>query len=84
MTKFYLELSVQGVEMSPATFEDAFDVIADALFECDGIENADLSGEWGLYEQLFTFQAEPPQGGSSDSKCSAKPSKPRRVQKHAT
>lgn len=53
MTKFHMELSVQGINTPPELFESAFDAMAEALYECQGIENADLAGDRST--QIATF-----------------------------
>jgi len=58
MTRFHAELSVQGIKMSPETFDEAFDAIADALYDCQGIENADLAGDSSTQIATFSMDVE--------------------------
>jgi len=53
MMKFYMELEVQSVKVSSEKFEELFDEVADALHECNGIENADLASDSST--QILTF-----------------------------
>ena len=53
MTIFHLELSAQAIDMTARVLDHAFDLIADALYDCVGIENADLSSDSS--SQIVTF-----------------------------
>ena len=56
--KIHMELSAQGLNMSPAKFDECFDMIADALYDCAGIENADLSGDSSTQIATFSMDIE--------------------------
>ncbi|WP_105033479.1 hypothetical protein [Cryobacterium aureum] len=58
MTSFHLELSAQAVDMSPDAFESAFDAIADALYDCKGIDNADLAGDLSTQIAIFSMDVD--------------------------
>ena len=53
MNKYHMELTAQGSETSAQQFSDDFDAIADAFFDCEGIENPDLAGDFP--SRIFTF-----------------------------
>lgn len=51
---YYLEISVAvRTKLTSAEFDSAFDAIAEALYDCDGVEDPDLAGDYA--SSVFTF-----------------------------
>lgn len=55
---YYLELSVVArAKLTPTEFDKAFDSIAEALYDCEGVEDADLAADYAASVFTFTMNA---------------------------
>ncbi|WP_309711013.1 hypothetical protein [Pseudolysinimonas sp.] len=52
---FRVEITVEGLGMSAQVVEERFDSIANALYECQGIADQDLSADTSKARYTFTF-----------------------------
>lgn len=58
MTRFHLELAAQGQNMTAEQFDGCFEAIADAFYECAGIENQDVEGDSSTQILAFSMDIE--------------------------
>lgn len=52
---FRVEITVEGIGMSAQLVEERFESIANALHECQGIADQDLSADTSKAQYTFTF-----------------------------
>ncbi|MGH1550999.1 hypothetical protein ACRAWB_18200 [Leifsonia poae] len=62
---FHLEVVVAADVAGPKDFESLFDAVAEAFFDCDGLQNADVSAD--LRAHTLTFEMDVEGGREADA-----------------